>query len=122
MEKICKACGKTKDTKHFYKNGQKLLSRCKSCFINGIKISKKVTPKIRFIDVPLRLTATKKSDYIGMYILLKAIGYDCEKGNIHEQFLKKWGLNGKHKSKFHTSPKYLCNGELNPNYRKKKEL
>lgn len=87
--KICKACGREKEITNFYrhpkcKDGYN--SRCKLCIIHRNLIRyKKETKKHTFRDLPLSGAGVTKHDYQGMWLFLKAMGYDLTQP-IHNQF------------------------------------
>jgi len=127
--KICKACGVEKDIKSFNKIGNGFLPRCKVCISTGNKIYKgnsKSHQKKRkwasFDDNQIRISNPTKEDYRQMYEFLSLLGYDLKSDkSIHRQFLEKHNLKMKVKSTYKTTPQYLPDGSLNPQWVHKKK-
>lgn len=107
--KICKACGREKEITSFYrhpkcKDGYN--SRCKLCLIQRNLIRyKKEEKKHTFRDNPLSGAGVTKEDYEGMWLLLKALGYDLTQ-DIHSQFCEKYNLKLKNRQVQRTRDKY----------------
>ena len=101
MEKIiCNACGIEKDKSSYYrcKNCKEGISKiCKLCKMSGKK-SMKPKESLHPFNYEFRkkeeqhysLAGCTKEDYMDMYDLLTLMGYDVNKGNVHQQFLDRY--------------------------------
>lgn len=128
-KKICRACQLSKDITSFYKSGNGYLPRCKQC-IRSKKLIYEKKPESHqtkrkwatFDDNHFKIGNPTKSDYQGMWDLLRELGYECNPNkSIHQQFLEKHGLKMKIKSDYKNIPQYLCDGSLNPRWLDKKK-
>ena len=133
MEKKCKTCNLRLPINNFYKNTSYNDGRygdCIPCYnikrreYNRNRYNEPVE-KHRYNDESryLQLKGIKKEDYMMMYELCDAMGYDSKSDfkTIHEQFIEKWNnhltepLKVKEREKRSVSY-YLSNGSINPEY------
>jgi hypothetical protein len=108
-KKICKACGVEKLHKRFTKlaSGNRA-GVCNICRSLGNTIKKGGSKKQPKKNIPLSLGFVQVKDYENAYKFLEKIGYKLnKKGDIHEQFCKKYGLTP-------NSPKEIFNNHYSP--------
>lgn len=131
VTKICKACGKEKTPREFYKiTGDKYMSKCKRCFIDKVKIPKNEEKdyKKKGKDY-LAMNGISKQDYLFMYKLMETwFNFDLRR-DIHEQCVERWekrynvSIVKKTRDRLNKNF-YLPDGSKNPKYiptaRKKK--
>ena len=93
--KKCRACGREKLLKFFYKSSNLkngYLARCKICYNSKVTSIKKDKGTQKFPKDAYSLTGIAEKDYKLMYYMLKSIGYSLDR-DIHEQFCEKYNLN-----------------------------
>ncbi len=99
MERTCRICKRTKNITSFHrqKSGKDGYNNaCKICMIHYLKQRNERINGVE--DDNFKLTGVKKSDWCKTWELLKEMGYDINQ-NIHQQFIKKYGLKEKQRSK-----------------------
>jgi hypothetical protein len=136
MEKFeCNACGIVKQKTSFYKCAKckdGISKICKTCKLQN-RPSQKLKEKPHTFNQEFRrsekhhytLAGCTLEDYLQMYDLMKLMGYDVEKGNIHQQFLDKYNPQLKKPMKYkqrdyNTENHFLPDGSVNPISRQKK--
>jgi hypothetical protein len=128
-QKICKTCGVLKPLEQYYSCKNCNMGRagsCKMCVIQKKTTKKLEDGKIHPFNKEFRrseishysMAGSTKQDYMDMWEIMAAMGYDVEK-DIAQQFLDRHNVNEKYPMKYkkrkHGFESYfLPNGEINP--------